>query len=576
MPADATSVLTRILRHAERNPDEPAVVVGQEILTYGQLSEKSAALARQLVAAGAGPWKTVVLRMRQSVGTVVGMLASLRVGAAWTVAEPSQPEARLRALFDSTACVCTLTEADTGLQDEAGFDRPGIPEGVPAYLVLTSGSTGVAKAVMTSREQLATYVTAMSDRLGDDLPRRCLVPARLSWDGGIGDLMRTLASGGLTVIPDESQLRNPVAVVGLGARWQATSLVAAPSFYQLLLDHIEPLAPHLRVVIVGGEQCPAALVRRHRELLGNVPLHNVFGQTETTVDCVSARIDTVTGDDVPIGRPVDGTTVHVLDAALRPVSTGEVYIGGRQVALGYAGQPSRTAERFVADPFAADPGARMYRTGDVASIAPDGALLFGGRVDRQVQVRGVRVELAEIETVLGRHPGVAEVVCHFDAGSQSLVAYCVFRSGYAPGHRELREFCRTELVEQAIPMAFTGVEAIPLNDNGKTDHAALRESRVDDQVRPGWTPTQRKLAHVWASVLRHDESGLRDNFFEMGGDSRRVVDLHIRLQRSWPGVLGVGELFDLASIESQAMAITARTGGEPPRATTTGPSAHEV
>jgi hypothetical protein len=172
--------------------------------------------------------------------------------------------------------------------------------------------------------------------------------------------------------------------------------------------------------------------------------------------------------------------------------------------------------------------------------------------------------------VLGRHPGVAEVVARYSADDQAVVAHCVFRPGAVPAHRELREFCATGLVEQATPLVFADADVIPLDDNGKTDRAALRTSHVD------WTATQRVVAHLWTSVLRHDESGLRDNFFDMGGDSRRVVDLHIRMQRRWPGVLAVGELFDLVCIEAQADAISTRTGNVAAPAPASGPSAHEV
>jgi acyl-CoA synthetase (AMP-forming)/AMP-acid ligase II len=427
-----------------------------------------------------------------------------------------------------------------------------------------------------SRTQMAEFVGA---GLGPKLPgQRCLLVCRVAWDGGIGYVASVLAHGGLVALPDEEQIRNPEAVAALGARGAVTMVIAPPSFYRLLLEQAKSFGADVRDVIVAGEAFPGSLVERHQSVLPAAVLWNMYGPTEVTVACTAFSAGDRPRDVVPIGRTAVTTTAYVLDDRLRPVprdTVGELYLGGSQVVDGYAGLPGRTAERFVPDPFRTDPsGARMYRTGDLAVVDDDGELVFRGRVDRQVKIRGARVELGEVEAVLNAHRdvGKAVVLCESreETAEDALVAFYAPEPGGTisdlPPASTLRAYCRSALVDQAVPEDFVALESIPLDPNGKSDFTALREHRRTAASGggragdPRLSPIQRQVARCWAAVLDHADSALDDDFFAMGGNSRRVVALHLRFERDWPGVLRVGELFDLVSIEAQAAAIASRTG----------------
>ncbi|MBP2405986.1 non-ribosomal peptide synthetase [Streptomyces syringium] len=611
------SVLAAFRRQAARGPEKTALVIGGETLTYRELDRASAGLARLLWRRGARPGRVVCVRVEPSALAVIAVLASLRTGAAWAAIEPDLPPSRVRQLLRDTDCAVILGEApepDPGdvtappaVLDAAGLTVAGlveagactpddwfppVPEGTPAYLVHTSGSTGLPKGVMVSRAQLVASIGCRAEVYGTE-PSTFLMAMRLSFDGMLGGMFWSFCNGHTLLLPGLRELRQVGELARLAAEHHATHLVVVPSYYRALLAESRLLPDTLRLVVVAGEECTPELVRTHHERLPGALLVNEYGPTETTISCVVQPGLDASWDRIPIGRPWPGALARVLDERLREVPAGELgelYIGGIFVALGYAGAPGRTAERFVADPFG-PPGARLYRTGDLAVTDERGALHYRGRTDLQVKIRGIRVELGEIESVLENHPAVGQAVVNCertDGDEPRLIAFVTPRAPGAPAPTgaELRRHCRGSLVEQAVPERFVPVARMPLNTSGKADRAALRDLLPTD-VPTGsatdeapawrdWTRDQRTLGRIWAAVLRHSDIGLDDNFFAVGGSSLKVIDLHTRMNHEWPGVLRMGELFDLITISAQAAALHDRLGTGAGREAPALPTAYEL
>lgn len=592
------SLLDAFRARAARTPRATALVIGATSLTYRELDEVSAGLAELLREAGARPGTSVCVRLEQSALAVAAVLAALRVGAAWAAIEPDLPPNRLRALLHDTDCAVVLAARDdrdlAGLPDapprlaaedldlgalaaagaRAAADPVAVPEDAPAYLVYTSGSTGAPKGVLVGRGALADSVRPRGAVYGTG-PSTFLMAMRLSFDGMLAGMFWSFSNGHTLLLPTARELRRATEFVRLARRHRATHLVVVPSYYRLLLTGPERLPDSLRLVVVAGEVCTPELVRSHRARLPGTRLANEYGPTETVVSCTVEDRPDPAAERIPIGRPWPGATARVLDERLREVADGELgelYVGGAFVAIGYARAPGRTAERFVADPFG-PPGARLYRTGDLARRDADGTLHYHGRTDHQVKVRGARVELGEIEAVLETHPVVeqAVVICEErDGDALRLTAFLVPAAGHGPPNpRDLRRHCRDQLVDQALPDRFVPVERLPLTATGKADRAALAAlppAAAEGTERPAGrglrTGTRRVVGEIWAEVLGHRDAGPEDNFFVVGGDSLKVVDLYRRLDARWPKAVRAGELFDLVTIAAQADVIDDRAGEE--------------
>lgn len=589
-PADLVSLL---FGQIDRYPDRIAVVVGDRSVTYRELGEITAALARRLVAAGVRPGDVVLVQLPQSLDVVLALLAVLRAGAAWWVAEPDHPATTLHNLVNKIGCGVAVVAGpppeslprhlalvdirDTA--EPAPADLPGtVTADAPAYVITTSGSTGEPKAVLVSRANLAAMITARP-RDHRDIDPVTFSVMRVLWDGWLFAFTWGLSIGATNVVPDEAAIGEVAALAALAERWQPTYLVASPSVYRLLLPALAGVRDSLRSVTLGGEVVPAAVVARHREVLPQTRLINGYGPTETTAVCLVQEIDDTTADPVPIGTALPGCAAYVLDTELQPVSpgtVGDLYLGGAQVVPGYVGRPGLTAAYFLPDPFAASPGARMYRTGDLATLDAAGVFEFRGRVDGQVKIRGVRVERAGVETVLEQHPAIREAAVIDSAGPDGVVrltAFCVAENPLAdpPGRQELIDFCRTRLATPAVPSRFRFLDAVPIVPTStKRDEAALRTlasappSAAPPESWDGWTDTERELAQIWSEAVGHSEFDRADNFLDIGGDSHLIVHLHLRLDAKWPGAIRVGQLFDLTTIEEQAAAITAADPSDHP------------
>ncbi|MEV6390190.1 amino acid adenylation domain-containing protein [Nocardia xishanensis] len=592
-PTPPGDLIGGLLRRAGEFPDRIALISGGATLTYRELDSRTAGLAGRLVGAGVRPGDVVLCLLRQDAWTLVAMLAALRAGAAWCLVAPGRASAQVRALVDDLPCTAVVFDeyaAHTSIDEvEAllGPTRPALvplgatsptgplpappPATAPAYVITTSGSTGAPKAVVVSRGNLAAMIA------GRDYPCAegelvTLSTCPLTADAALLFGPWALTRGGTVVVPTHRELPDAAAVGALAARSRVSHLVATPSYYRLLLPRLAEAATTPTVVALAGETLSPSLAARHRELLPGTVLMNEYGPTEATVTCVW-HVVTDTGT-VPIGRPLPGNTARVLGPKLTAMTggdVGELYVGGDQITLGYAARPGLTATRFVADPFADEPGARMYRTGDLARLTAAGEIDYLGRADGQVQIRGARVERHAVEAVLETHPGVSHAVTVVRIGRDEiaeLVAFIVPAVGTAPpGRRELARHCAERLSPLEVPSRFVPIDTIPIAAAGKLDEAALL-AMADDPPLPGpsrhdWTTGQREIAELWSAALEHDDFDLDDSFFELGGNSHRVVVLHLLLEQHRPGAVRVGQLFDLRTIRDQADAL-ATSGTESP------------
>ncbi|MFE9746688.1 non-ribosomal peptide synthase/polyketide synthase [Saccharothrix saharensis] len=496
-----------------RTPDAVALT-GAADVTYAELNARANRLAHHLIGLGAGPERIVALRLPRSVDLLVAELAVLKAGAAFLPVDPEYPAERIAFMLDDARPLVVLD----GPVDVSGHPdtNPGVvvrPEH-PAYVIYTSGSTGRPKGVVVSHAGLATFSAAEVEHFDVCPGDRVLEFSSPSFDASVLELCMAWPAGAALVVPPPGPLLGDQLAEVIGT-FGVTHALIPP----VALATVPDVAlPTFRTLVVGGDACSADLVRRWapgRRMI------NAYGPTESTV-VTSWSEPLEPGGTPPIGRPIPGTRVHVLDAELRPVPIGvpgELYVAGVGLARGYLDRPGLTAQRFLPDPFG-PAGSRMYRTGDVVRWTSRGVLEFVGRADEQVKIRGFRVELGEIETALLAHPDVREVVvvARADArGHKRLVAYVVGEVA------KLREFLGESLPDYLVPSAFVPVDALPISPNGKVDRARLPEPDFGALVGAGYVapsgPVEEALAAVWADVLTVPRVGAEDNFFTLGGDS---------------------------------------------------------
>jgi len=552
-----------IAARAESAPESPAVCLGDRVLDYGALYARATRLAALLRRRGAGPDCVVAICMDRGPDAVAAILGTLLTGAAYAPLDPEYPDDRLAYVCGDAHVVALLTEARHAsrlaalvgenrlLQADADDHQPeatavtdAVQPGNLAYVIYTSGSTGKPKGVAVSHDNLARSTAA---RLAyyPEAPERFLMLPSFAFDSSVAGLFWTLAAGGALIVPPAESRQDAAALARLIAERDIAWLLGLPSLYNGILDQPEAARfQALRGAIVAGEACPPNLPAKHAEMLPHAALYNEYGPTEATVWCT---VETCAADErharVPIGRPVPGLAVYLLDAALTPVpigAPGELFVAGPTLARGYVGRPDQTAERFLPNPFAAEAGAggRLYRTGDRARWLRDGRIDFMGRVDNQVKIRGFRVEPDEIEAILSQCPGVSEgavAVREGAGGGPALAAYCA-PAGEATA-QGVRRFLQRSLPEYMVPAAIVFLDALPRNPNGKVDRAKLPEPdrgrpRLRSAFAPPQTPEEEVLAAIWADALGYDRIGVEDNFFELGGDSILSIQILSRARKA--------------------------------------------
>ncbi|MFI6406277.1 non-ribosomal peptide synthase/polyketide synthase [Streptomyces sp. NPDC050548] len=543
-PVPATTVAAAFAAQAARTPDATAVVYdGTITLTYAELDARAEELAARLRAKGAGRERFVAVAVPRSAELMVALLGVLKSGAAYLPLDLDYPAERLAyMLADSGATTVVTTERDAdrlpsveGLDvlrvdaegEEAlfgGAEDPARPDD-PAYLIYTSGSTGRPKGVVVTHRAIGNRLAWMQGAYQLAADDRVLQKTPSSFDVSVWEFFWALREGAAVVLAAPDGHRDPAYLARLIQAEGITTMHFVPSMLEAFLASDEVTADPawaagLRRVFSSGEALSGSAAHRWYELTG-VPLHNLYGPTEAAVDVTHHTYDGSPDTTVPIGRPVWNTGLRVLDSCLRPVPDGvpgELYLTGVQLARGYHRRPALTADRFVADPYATGPGARMYRTGDLVRRRPDGTIDYLGRTDRQVKLRGNRVELGEIEAELTRIPAVARgaVVIR----DQRLIAYAVPAAGADVDPADLRAALAEALPAPLVPEAYVVLADLPLTPSGKLDQAALpapEAERAERRLPAG--PLEQQLTEIFVAVLGIEDAGPDDDFFRLGGDS---------------------------------------------------------
>ncbi|WP_344946600.1 amino acid adenylation domain-containing protein [Actinomadura miaoliensis] len=601
LDAPAPTLHAAIEAQAARTPDATAVA-GDAPLTYQELNRRAGVVARRLRAAGTRPADIVAVAVPRSADLVVALLGVLKAGAAYLPLDVDLPGERLAyMLTDSgTRTVLTTREAAGRLPSVDGvshvlLDEPDTADDSgpvqsaagpehPAYLIYTSGSTGRPKGVLVPHRAVVGQLTWLRERFRLGVDDRVLHHLSASFDASLLELFWPLCTGAAIVpVRRPGGHRDPAHLLSLIREHGVTTMAMVPSmlaaFLQSALDTGDLAAVRgMRRVLSGGEALTGAFAGRWRELTG-VPIHNVYGPTETTIQVSHWEYDGAQdGTAVPIGRPVAGTRLYVLDASLRPVPTGvpgELYVGGVQLAHGYHGRPGLSAERFVADPFG-PPGRRMYRTGDLVRRhrRDDGTeyLTYAGRADRQVKIRGNRIEPGEVEARIAARPGVlraAVVDRHDGPGGSRLVAYVVPAPGARLDAARLRGSLARTLPDAMVPSDVVVLDELPLTPGGKVDRQALpapAPAAGRAAVREPRTERERLLCEIFAEVLETERVGVDDDFFTLGGDSILSIMVSGRANRAGLAI-GPQEVFEHRTPAALAAA-AGEVAGAPGHATT--------
>ncbi len=597
---------------ARRWPDGIAACGAGMALSYGELERRANQLARHLAAMGVMPEVTVGLCLERSPELAVGWLGILKAGGTCLPLDPGYPMERLAFMLrDAAAAVVVTAESLAGRLPGTGAaivrldaDRraigrrgagpaSGAAGGTPdnlAYVIYTSGSSGSPKGAAIPHGALLNFAVDMAARFGLRPDDRVLQFASIAFDVSLEELFPAWHAGAAVVFEREDLLASPWELAGIVERHRVTVLELPSAYWNLWVGELAArggsLPSCLRLVVVGGE-APAAEKLARWQVLG-VPLINAFGLTEATVTSAIYRLDPAAGPwppsrELPIGRPVANTRLHLLDAAGRQVpvgTTGELCIAGAGLARGYLNSAGPTAERFVPDPWSAAGGARLYRSGDLARYRTDGTIEFLGRLDQQVKVRGFRIEPGEIGIALARHPGVREalVVAGEDAGGERrLVAYVAVDGAGEGMAEELRRFLSRELPEHMVPSAFVFLAALPRLPSGKVDRRRLpapdrANLGLSTPFRPPLGPEERGLAEIWAAVLGVAAVGLDDSLFDLGGHSLAATQVLARVRETFGVQLSLGQIFAAPTLAAVAAEVAAAAqgpagelaGGQPP------------
>lgn len=573
-----------------RVPQQLAVVCEDQQITYAELDRRSTLLATSLEKAGAGPDSVIALVAERSTHFVVGMLAVMKAGAAWLPIEPDTPRERMEYMLKQAQAVAVLTQQalpqpiECGdlpsifLDDASVFDgaeqlpsHKAVPASRLAYVIFTSGSTGRPKGVAIEHRQVASYVHALLERVHPQTSADFALVSTVAADLGHTSIFASLSCGGcLHMIPAQR-------AVDLDAL--AQYFLSHPvEFVKIVPAHLEALCRSLpdstrlpwRQLLVGGELLTSKLVELVKKFAPDCEVFNHYGPTETTVGVfcglADPNVERYAGPNIPIGHPFSGVAAYLLNGAMNRVPAwipGELYIGGKSVGRGYVGEGALTANRFLPDPFYPVQGARMYCTGDMARYRSDGTVEFLGRKDGQVKIRGYRVETGEIEAVLSRHPAVrnAAVVVHDDKlTGKHLQAFVAIGSAKVTAD-ELRSFLEKALPPYMVPGGIFCVDRLKLTPNGKVDRQALPaaiESSTTATFREPTNEVEESLVAVFRKILGRERVSTDDNYFSMGGDSLRVIQV-VHEARRYGVTIGATDVLRHQTVRKLSRALQERS-----------------
>jgi amino acid adenylation domain-containing protein len=580
-----------------QTPAAVAVVYQGKEIDYSELNRRANQLAHYLRTLGVGPDILVGICLERSIEMVIGLLGILKAGGAYLPLDPSHPrerlsfmieDARLTVLLTEEKLLALLPESASGVvvldsqQEQEKIDRCSIENPVTigtatnlAYVIYTSGSTGKPKGVMITHQGLVNYLSwctgAYHAAEGNGSP----VHSPLGFDLTVTSLFSPLISGrSVTLVPEQPGIEMLGAT--LNEREDFSLIKLTPAHLDALELYLEPAqaAGKARALIIGGEALSAATISFWQQHAPSTRLINEYGPTETVVGCCVYEVpgNSPMVGSVPIGTPIANTQLFLLSPSLMPVPvgvTGELYIGGHGLARGYLNRPNLTAEQFIPNPFSAKPGARLYRSGDLARYRADGNIEYLGRVDRQVKILGYRIELGEIETVLAQHKALREcvVVAREDTpGEKRLVAYIVVREGAITSISDLQEYMSERLPEYMAPASYVLLDKLPLTRNGKVDVRALPPpAQLGSELRESFVPPrdtlELQLMELWQDILKLPRIGVTESFFDVGGNSLLAVRLMAQIDRMFEQSLPLSVLFENRTIEKLAQLLRQNKGG---------------
>ena len=574
-----------------RTPEAVAAEFQGEHLTYRELNRRANQLAHYLQKQGVGPEVLVGICFERRLEMLVSMLGVLKAGGGYVPLDPKYPRERTAFMIEDAGLSLVLTDQSLSTDISAGKARllcidqtevtfaqesienpvTEVAPGNLAYLIYTSGSTGNPKGVMIEHGSLANFTRVAAAEYSIKPGDRVLQFASLSFDLSVEEIYPALTQGATVVLRTEAMISSAQDFLHCCEEWKVSVLDLPTAYWHELVDAVTLLQLNLpasvRLVIIGGEKALPERVIAWKKMVGErVRLVNTYGPTETTVVATMNNVKSIDEisrrQNVPIGRPTANTTAYILDEFLRPVPigvAGELHIGGAGMARGYINRPDLTAQKFITNPFSKRPNSQLYKTGDLVRYRADGNIEFLGRVDNQIKIRGFRVELEEIEQTLRQHVGVSDCVVVLredDDNDQRLVAYVVAREESRSVSSELRNFLKAKLPSYMVPAAFEMIGALPVMPNGKIDRRALPEpqtpTEMDESFAAPRTPIEELLAATWREVLRLEQIGIHDNFFDLGGHSLLATKVVSNVRVMLDVEFGMVDVFQAPTIASLA------------------------
>jgi amino acid adenylation domain-containing protein len=564
----------------ERTPDFPAVIFGEQQLTYRELNQRANRIAHYLRRLEASPDVPVGLYLERSAELVVAILGILKAGCPYVPLDTLYPKERREEIIRDSGMKILVTQnvlvtdefaddltllcldRNQELLDAQSSQNPiqvGNPDNL-VYIIYTSGSTGKPKGVEITHRSLVNCLCSANERVGLSAGNLSLTVFTPTFDVSVFDLLSPLILGATVAVASREEVYDSALLAKRIMELPLTWMSASPTTWRMLLDAGWQGKAGLKILCTG-EAFPADLANRLTQMSGEV--YNLYGPTEATIWCASARL--THGQPMTIGRPMANTSLYILDSHHMPVPVGvvgELYIGGDGLARGYHNRPELTAEKFIPKPFKDELGGRLYATGDLARFRLNGEIDVLGRTDFQVKIHGYRIELGEIETVLGEHPEVQQataVVREDQPGDKRLVVYIVTTSGEVLIESELRSYLREKLPVYMVPSTFVQMDAFPLNVSGKVDRRALprpeARAATDHYLAPR-NEMEKRMISIWKEVLGIEQIGVRDNFFELGGDSLLAVRLFTRIQEEFGESLPLLMLFKDGTVEALVESFT--------------------
>ncbi|WP_122526718.1 non-ribosomal peptide synthetase, partial [Pseudomonas viridiflava] len=578
-------------QRAARHPDRVAAEHGQRSITYGELNAQANRLAHYLIEQGIAPNDHVAIVLPRSLELLVGQLAVSKCAATFVPLDVNAPAERQSYMLDDCQAVCVLTRSTAPINaatrriDLDSLDLNGQPGHDPeleqgsdtaAYVMYTSGSTGAPKGVRVPHRGIARLVlnNGYADFNEHD---RIAFASNPAFDASTMEVWGALLNGGQLCVVDHETLVDPVRFSALLIDARISVLFITTALFNQYVQQIQQALQGLRLLLSGGERADPASYRALLSQAQGLRLFNVYGPTETTTFATTCEVRAVSeGDEsVPIGRPIGNTSIYVLDAHQRLAPkgvTGELYIGGDGVALGYLNRPELSVEKFLVDPFSDEPGAMMYRTGDLGRWMEDGQLECLGRNDDQVKIRGFRIELGEIVSCLHQLPGIGETVVlarEDEPGNVRLVAYYTSHEEdtlLAP--EQMRAHLQASLPDYMVPTAFIELKTLPLTANGKLDRRALPKPERSALFGMNYEAPEGEfevaLAEIWAEVLQVERVGRHDHFFDLGGHSLLAMRMVSQVRQQLGVELPLGELFALGELAAVAAALSGVARSELP------------